>query len=93
MPQQTFLFTKKALKDLECLEKKVQTMIIAKLEILKNETLLKAHLRAVRNLHPATHRIKIGSYRVLLEHNTCENKHLILKLGHRKEVYRSKKFL
>lgn len=81
-----FTFTDKSLKIFIKLEKKTRERIAEKLNKLKSHSDIFSVLKTVTNLEPATHRLKIGNYRLLLMQKS-ENEFLILKLGHRSEIY------
>lgn len=83
----TFAFTKSAKKRFLKLEKIVQERMSAKLLALKHHDHLDSLLRAVTNLDPATHRLRIGSYRLLLQ-RVSEEEFLVLDIGDRKDIYR-----
>ncbi|SMN00805.1 hypothetical protein SPONL_1564 [uncultured Candidatus Thioglobus sp.] len=86
-----FVFTKQAHKQFSKLEKRIQGQIIGKLRLLKqDEKMLIQNIKSVINMHPITHRVRIGSYRLLLSFDG-EQQYKIIKVAHRKDVYR--KFL
>lgn len=81
-----FVFTNYAKKQFLKLDLKAQNRIKDKLTILKNDALLlNQNIRPVINLNPITHRVRIGSYRLLLKLEG--ESYIVLKLGHRKEIY------
>ena len=69
----SFYFSGKAEKELEKFDAQVRSMILERLIELKDETLLSTHIRGVKNLPPATHRIRIGNYRLLIERSGDDN--------------------
>lgn len=81
----TFRFTKTAEKAFLKFDPKIRERLAESLKELKNPTLLDANSKAVTNLLPATHRLRIGNYRLLYERDGDEV--LVLKVGHRKDVY------
>ncbi len=86
-----FVFTKKAEKRFLSLSKKVQTQILTKLKGLKSHTDIFSVLKKLHHFEPATHRLRIGSHRLILELNTQNKeavKFLVLDVGHRKEIYK-----
>lgn len=86
----TFIFTAYAKKQLLNLSQVEQERILAKLVLLKNHPDIFAVLRALVDFDPATHRLRIGSYRLILkleQSQMNENLFLVLKVGHRKDVY------
>ncbi len=80
-----FIFTKYAEKQFRKLDFLVQKKITEKL--IQYKTNNKITLKKVHNIEPATHRIRVGNYRLLLY--TQENKHIILKVAHRSEIYKT----
>lgn len=87
----TFKFTNKARKDFTKLPLKGQERIKTKLTQLKIHNNLGSILKPLDNLDPATHRLRIGSIRILLQANLkkdSDSKIIILKIGHRKDIYK-----
>lgn len=86
-----FIFKTPAQKELEALEPISQERILLKLRSLKAHPRLFDVLKPVHGLEPATHRLRVGNYRllVMLEKSNSEEKTFrILKVAHRREVYR-----
>lgn len=85
-----FLFTKKAEKIFFKLPKSVQSRIVIKLKDLKKHEDIFTVLKQLHHLEPASHRLRIGDYRLILE---CKDQSLhkslfwILDVGHRRSVY------
>ena len=86
-PVNTFVFTKFARKKFLRLEKAIQERIREKLLALKHHDQIDAVLKGLTNVDPATHRIRIGQYRVIVQRRS-EREFLILDIGHRKDIYR-----
>ncbi len=87
----TFVFTKYAQKNFLKLSKTVQQRLIAKLKELKNHTDILSVLKRLSNFEPATHRLRIGDYRLIIELKEQTEKDFefwILDIGHRKDIYR-----
>lgn len=82
-----FTFTKHALKQFENLDQKTQNRLQEKLLELKNHPNIFSVLLAVTNLEPATHRLRIGTHRLLLCHEKGSSSFLVLKIGHRRDIY------
>lgn len=85
-----FKLTKYAEKNLRKLPKNIQSRIIKKLYLLKQHPNIISVMKQVADLKPATHRFRIGSYRILCELISQKGgnfKFLILKIGHRKNIY------
>ncbi|MBT4123467.1 MAG: type II toxin-antitoxin system RelE/ParE family toxin [Candidatus Ruthia sp.] len=81
-----FVFTNKAKKQFTKLDKQAQERIKDKLTLLKQDkNLLDQNLKSVINLLPVTHRIRVGSYRLLLSEDN--NGFIVLKVAHRSQVY------
>lgn len=79
------VFTKIAKKQFEKMEESVKQQVLKKLQTLKSAEFPESYLRPLYDLAPATHRLRIGSHRLIL---FCQNdKWHILKIGHRKNIY------
>ena len=78
----------RALKDLKKLEKETQSKVIESLEILKlnpfAEIIQYKKLKGRNQLY----RIRIGSYRVIYEIQGEILVIIVIRIGHRKDVYR-----
>ncbi len=88
-----FIFRNQAQAELLSLEPMIQDRIMLKLRSLKAHPKLFEIIKKIHGLEPATHRLRVGNYRLLLkfEQNTSEEKIIrILKVAHRREVYRTK---
>lgn len=83
----TFVFTNKAKDQFEKLEKPLREQILAKLALLKAVPRLETYLKPLKDFAPATHRLRIGSYRLILSRQK-NSLWLVLKVGHRREIYR-----
>lgn len=81
-------FTKRAEKDLSALSKDTRIKIIEALELLAinpfSELINSKKLRTNQNLF----RIRIGSYRVIYEVHGTTLVIIVVRIGHRKDVYR-----
>jgi len=83
-----FIFTNMAEKQFEKLSTEVQHYLKSKFkEYQSKEDLFKQNLKTLQNLEPATHRLKLGNYRFLLEANDADQVFRVLKVGHRKNIY------
>lgn len=80
-------FTPKGKKDLEKLPKDVQTRIIKKIIFFSQQEKPTVFSKPLVNLPPATHRFRVGSYRIAfyLTGKTI----FVDRIGHRREVYTS----
>lgn len=86
-----FIFTKKSEKHFLCLPKTVQGRIIKKLKSLKTHEDIFSILKKLHHLDPATHRLRIGDYRLILELKEQSDKKIVfwvLDLGDRKDIYK-----
>ncbi|EKD92490.1 MAG: hypothetical protein ACD_28C00419G0003 [uncultured bacterium] len=86
-----FTFTKDAEKSFLKLPGDSQERILQKLKDLKNHADIFSVLTRLVHLEPATHRLRVGYYRLILKLETSENheiEFLVLKVGHRKDIYR-----
>ncbi len=82
-----FIFTRFAEKQLRCQEKDIQKKILEKLRKLKTHEHIFSVLKPLVDFEPATHRLRIGAYRLILAH-LKKTQFLILDVGHRKEIYK-----
>lgn len=86
-----FIFTKKAEKRFGRFPESVQKRLIEKMRSLKNHQDILSILKKLHHLEPATHRLRVGDYRVILELKEKTNKKMIfwvLDVGDRKEIYK-----
>lgn len=79
-----FRFTNHALKQFQEFEKEIQNTLIKKLNEIKTNTYW--DFKKVTGLFPATHRLRIGNYRLLLKKEIFW--FIVLKIGHRKDIYK-----
>ena len=81
-----FVFTNKTKKQFGKLDINTQERIKNKLILLKqDDNLLKQNLKLVINIKLITHRLRVGSYRLLLREDA--EGFIVLKVAHRKDVY------
>ncbi len=86
----TFIFTKNAEKAFRVLSQEVQERILKKLKHLKTHPDLFSLLKSLHNFAPATHRLRVGSHRIILELKEQKKADLefwILDVDDRKKVY------
>ena len=86
-----FIFTKNSKKNFLKLDKNEQEKIREKLKYFKNIKNLSNNIKRVNSMQPITHRLRVGKYRLLLHLALQKNKNYtfkILKLGHRKKIYK-----
>lgn len=86
-----FIFTEKVKETFSKLEQHEQNRIVEKLQFLKDHHNISSVIKRIKYMDPATHRLRIGQNRLLLQlvRNDDSNHFFrILKIGHRREVYR-----
>ncbi len=87
-----FYFTNAGYKTFEGLPNEIQERMLEKVRNLKRHPRIFEIVKRI-DFTPATHRLRVGHYRLLLElkKNEPEQKIFwILMAGHRREVYRAK---
>jgi len=77
------VFTERALKDLERLSKEVKERIASKLKEYSIEPF--KYARKLNNQKIGEYRFRMGDYRIIFDHD--DNKIIILRIGHRKDIY------
>jgi mRNA interferase RelE/StbE len=81
-------FLGKALKDLQRIEKPFQKIIKEKLLILaRNPLALKNNIIKLKDKDVDFYRLRVGSYRVIFQKKERELIILVIRIGHRKEIY------
>ena len=83
-----FLFTRFAEKKFLRLENEAQTRIRAKLEEIRNHQRIESVLKPLTNFGEATHRLRVGDYRVVYAVDEKEKTITVYRVRHRKDVYR-----
>jgi mRNA interferase RelE/StbE len=85
-------FLGKALGDLKKIDRAHQTIIKEKLQILaKNPQVLKNNIKKLKGAKDNYYRLRVGNYRVLFKKEEEQLIIIIIRIGHRKEVYFSLK--
>lgn len=87
----SFVFTKYAEKQFRKLPMSVRNRIISKLKLLKEHPDIFSVVKVLNDLVPATHRLRVGSYRLILELKQQKKEQVvfwILKAQHRRDVYK-----
>ena len=85
----TLKFLGRALQDLKKINLPFQTIIKEKLLILaENPAILKNNIKKLTGTKEDYYRLRIGSYRVIYEKRDKELIILIIRIGHRREIYR-----
>lgn len=85
--QISFVFTVLADRKFRKLERLLQERVRLKLRELKRHDDIGSVLKSLTNFHPATHRLRIGQYRLILQ-KVSEHEFLVLDIGNRSDVYR-----
>jgi mRNA-degrading endonuclease RelE of RelBE toxin-antitoxin system len=83
----SFIFTRFAQKKFLKLEKATQERVSAKIQELKQHEEIAAALKPLTNFAPATHRLRVGAYRLILQ-RISETDFLVIDIGHRSQVYK-----
>ena len=77
------IFSDKALKQLEKLERKLQERIIAVLERIR----IRPENYVTKLVGDPGYKLRVGDYRVIMDIDNKRLKILVLKVGHRKNIY------
>ncbi|HLC79863.1 MAG TPA: type II toxin-antitoxin system RelE/ParE family toxin [archaeon] len=77
------LFAQKALKQLQTLEKNVQRRVIAVLERAR----IRPQDHFEKLVGEKAYKIRVGDYRIIADINHTQCIVLVIKIGHRKNVY------
>ncbi|MCX6572499.1 MAG: type II toxin-antitoxin system RelE/ParE family toxin [Candidatus Aminicenantes bacterium] len=84
----TLRFLGRALDDLSRIDRPHQRIIKEKLLILaENPEALKNNIRRLKGDVEDLYRLKVGSYRVIFKKDGMDLTILIVRIGHRKEIY------
>lgn len=78
------ILTQRALRDLENTDKRTQDRIAARLKEYAHEPL--KYARKLKSPEIGTYRFRIGDYRVIFDFD--DETIVILRIGHRKQIYR-----
>lgn len=81
-----FIFTKKSEKEFLFLDKEIQNRVLKKLLFLKNIEDLSAFLKVLVNFSPATHRLRVWNYRLILKKE--DTNYIILSIWIRWSIYK-----
>ncbi len=83
-----YYFKPSALRDLKKLPKNVSKRILDKLDFyLKQENPLK-FAKPIKDKSLGDYRFRIGDYRAIFDYDSKQNIIIILKIGHRKNIYK-----
>jgi mRNA interferase RelE/StbE len=78
------IFSDRALKQLKKLEKSVQERIISTLERIK----IRPQAHVTKLVGDSGYRLRVGDYRVILDIDEGNLVILVIKIGHRKKIYK-----
>ncbi len=82
------MFLDAALDELKKIDRARQKIIKAKLLILaKNPAALKNNIRRLSRPEEALYRLRIGAYRIIFKKDESQLVILVVRVGHRREVY------
>jgi mRNA interferase RelE/StbE len=82
------VFLNKALEEFKKIDRARQKIIKANLLILaKNPAALKNNIRRLSGPEEALYRLRIGAYRVIFKKDETRLIILVVRIGHRREVY------
>jgi mRNA interferase RelE/StbE len=87
VPSASIRWERRAVKELSALPRDVQQRIVTAMESLREEP-LKGDLLAAE--WKGLRRLRVGSYRVVYAFNGSELLVLVVRVGHRREVYRTR---
>ena len=81
-------FLRKAYEEFRSLDRPVQKLIKEKLDILaSNPEALKNNIKSLKGKHAGLYRLRVGNYRVIYKEDKDKLLILIIRVGHRREVY------
>lgn len=84
----TFFLTRHAQQNLEKLQPSVRERIMKKLIQLRTHPDIFVVLKPLHDFAPATHRLRIGPYRLILELiKNAPPEFWVIDVGHRKDIY------
>jgi mRNA interferase RelE/StbE len=82
------VFLDRAMDEVKKLDRARQKIIKAKLLILaKNPAALKNNIRRLSGRKEALYRLRLGAYRVIFKKDEARLIILVVRIGHRKEIY------
>ena len=84
----SLIFDRKAVNDLSRIDKPFQRIIKRKLELLaSNPEVLKNDIKVLKGKIPNLYRLRVGKYRVVYIQDNDKLIVLIVRIGHRKNIY------
>ncbi len=81
-----FVFRPKSARDLKRLSPEIRQRIIEKLEYFAAQKSIESFSTPLTSIEIGQRRFRIGDYRVVFDIE--ENKLIILRVGHRKDIYK-----
>ena len=78
------IFSDKAFKELKKLEKSIQNRIISTLERIR----VRPESYVIKLIGDPSYKLRVGNYRVIMDIGKNKLIILIIKIGHRKNIYR-----
>jgi len=79
------VFSDKSLKQLKKLDKEIQERIIVSLERIR----IRPEVHVTKLVGDIAYRLRIGDYRVVLDIEKRKLLILVIKIGHRKNIYKN----
>ena len=79
------MFSDSARRQIMKMERNVQTRLIAALERIR----IRPEAYVTKLIGDPGYKLRVGEYRILLDIDTGESQILVLKVGHRKNIYRN----
>lgn len=78
------IFSNKALKQLKKMERDIQERVVAVLERIRTRP--EAHV--IKLVGDPGYKLRVGNYRVVVDIDPNELRVLVLRVGHRKSIYK-----
>ncbi len=78
------IWSEKAKKDLQELDKKISNRIISKVEYIKEQPF--SYIKHLINI--PLYSLRVGNYRVILDIKNKQMMIFVVKIGHRKNIYK-----
>ncbi len=83
-----YYFKPSALRDLKKLPKNIRKRILDKLDFYMKKDNPFIFAKPIKDKTLGDYRFRIGDYRVIFDYDSKQNIIIILKIGHRKDIYR-----
>jgi mRNA interferase RelE/StbE len=81
-------FLPEAIKELSSLDRPIQRIVKEKIDLLStNPAVLKNNIKALQGAHSGKFRLRVGNYRIIYRIENEIITIIIIRIGHRKEVY------